>query len=121
MSASKTTAKPGVFTLELPRQALERMSSRFPEGVNVLVVPPQDMLPEFIRPPKAGEKCPVTGLPRTTFLELLEAAGEKIRVAYLRKKGAATGIQLIPRQQLIDYIYSLPTPEQDEGGSDNDE
>ena len=103
-----------VFTLEIPRGALERCSSKFPEGVNVLLVPPQEMQPEFIRLPKAGEKCPVTGLPRTTLIELLEDAGDNVKVRYLRKRGAATGIKLIPRQQLIDYIYSLPTPSEDQ-------
>lgn len=105
-----------VFTLELPRAALERCSAKFPEGVNVLVVPPQEVQPEFIRLPKAGEKCPVTGLPRSTLIDLLEDAGEKIRVSYLRKRGAATGIRLIPRQQLINYIYSLPTPGEEGDG-----
>lgn len=110
-------AKNGVHVIELPKTALELLGSRFPQGVNVLVVPPVDaaFLNEFIRLPKAGEKCPVTGLPRTTLIELLEDAGDRIRVCHLRKRGAATGIKLIPRQQLIDYIYSLPTPEQDEG------
>lgn len=109
-----SASKPGVFTIEIPRGAVERCASRFPEGVNVLLVPPQEMQPEFIRLPKAGEKCPVTGLPRTTLIDLLDEAGDKVRVSYLRRKGAASGIKLIPRQQLIDYIYSLPTPAENE-------
>lgn len=113
-TAPPSTKNNSVFTLELPRAALERCSAKFPEGVNVLVVPPQELQPEFIRLPKAGEKCPVTGLTRTTLVELLEAAGGAIKVRYLRKPGATTGIKLIPRQQLIDYIYGLPTPEDDE-------
>lgn len=117
MSASSLeppSTKPGVFTLELPRAALERCAAKFPEGVNVLVVPPQELQPEFIRLPKPGEKCPVTSLPRTTLIELLEEAGDRIKVRYLRKPGATTGIKLIPRQQLIDYINSLPTPQDEE-------
>ncbi len=113
-AAAPTASKPGVFTLEIPRAALERCAAKFPEGVNVLIVPPQEVQPEFIRLPKAGEKCPVTGLPRTTLIELLESAGERIKVRYLRKLGATTGIKLIPRQQLIDYINTLPTPAEDE-------
>lgn len=116
-ATASAPAKNGVHLIELPKAALELLGSKFPQGVNVLVVPPQEMQPEFIRLPKAGEKCPVTGLPRTTLIELLEDAGDNVKVCYLRKRGAATGIKLIPRQQLIDYIYSLPTPEQ----SDNDE
>lgn len=110
--AAITTEKPGVFTLELPRKALEQMSGKFPEGVVVLVCPPTSLLPEFIRLPKAGELCPVTGLPRTTLIELLQDAGpEKIKVRHLRKRGASTGISLIPRGELIAYIHEQPAPE----------
>lgn len=113
-------SKPGVFTLEIPRAALERCSDKFPEGVNVLLVPPQDMQPEFIRLPKAGELCPVTGLPRTSLIELLQQAGPKqIPVRHLRKPGATTGICLIPRKPLIDYINQQPAPDwQGEEGED---
>lgn len=105
-------ARPGVAVLEIPQAALQRMSGKFPEGVNVLVVPASSMQPEFIRLPKAGEHCPVTGLPRTTLIELLQEAGpKKIPVRYLRKPGATTGIALIPRQPLIDYINQQPAPE----------
>ncbi|WP_395736310.1 hypothetical protein [Prosthecobacter sp.] len=104
--------KPGVTVVELPSAALQRMCDRFPEGVNVLVVPPSVVQPEFIRPPKPGEVCPITGLPRTTFLELLQQAGSKnIPVRYLRKPGASTGIALVPRQPLVDYINKLPAPD----------
>lgn len=106
------TDKPGVFTLELPRETLQRLSDKMPEGVVVLVCPPEHLQPEFIRLPPAGEKCPVTGLPRSTLLELLEQAGSRnIPVRHLRKPGATTGIALIPRQKLIDYINTLPAPE----------
>jgi len=104
--------KPGVALLEIPSAALQRMSGKFPEGVNVLVVPPSALQPEFIRLPKAGEYCPVTGLPRSTLIELLQEAGpKKIPVRHLRKPGATTGIALIPRQQLIDYINQQPAPD----------
>ena len=109
-----------VFTLEIPRSALERCSEKFPEGVNVLVCAPQDLQPEFIRLPKAGEICPVTGLPRTTLIDLLNQAGsKKIPVRYLRKAGATTGIALIPRVRLIEYINAQPAPDwQPEEGED---
>lgn len=110
-----------VFTLELPRGMLDRCSAKFPEGVNVLLVPPQHLQPEFIRLPKAGERCPVTSLPRTTLIELLDEAGDRVKVRYLRKPGATTGIKLIPRQQLIDYIHSLPTPAEDEEEGEGEE
>ncbi|MBK8037722.1 MAG: hypothetical protein IPK22_11390 [Verrucomicrobiaceae bacterium] len=106
--------KSGLHLIQLPRTAMEQLASKFPEGVNVLVVPPQEAacFCEFIRLPKAGEKDPTTGLPRTTLIELLQEAGpERIAVKHLRKRGAATGITLIPRQQLINYINAQPAPE----------
>lgn len=112
-NASK--ARPGVAVLEIPSAALQRMSGKFPEGVNVLVVPPAAIVPEFIRPPKPGEVCPVTGLSRSSLMDLLKEAGpKKIRVRYLRKPGATTGIAMIPRQDLVDYINSLPAPDWDD-------
>jgi hypothetical protein len=112
--ATTSPAKPGVHVIQLPRTAMEQLASKFPEGVNVLVVPPQDAacFCEFIRLPKAGEKDPTTGLPRTTLIELLQEAGpQRIAVKHLRKRNAATGITLIPRQQLIDYINEQPAPD----------
>ena len=107
----KPKAKPGVAVLEIPERALEQMSGRFPEGVTVLVCPPEDLQPEFIRLPKAGEICPVTNLPRTTLIELLQRAGKAVPVRHIRKPGATTGIALIPRRALVEYINNLPQPE----------
>lgn len=121
---SGAKAKPGVLTLELPQRALQMMSDKFPDGVTVLVCPPEQLQPEFIRLPKAGEICPVTGLPRTTLIELLQEAGsKKIPVRYLRKPGATTGIALIPRDKLVAYINTLPKPDwqPEEEHDDNDE
>lgn len=103
--------KPGIAVLELPTNALRQMSGKFPEGVTVLVCPPEQLQPEFIRLPKPGEHCPVTNLPRTTLIELLQRAGDAVPVRHLRQKGATTGIALIPRQKLVDYINSQPQPE----------
>jgi hypothetical protein len=114
---AKAKAKPGVIALELPEHFLKNAASKFPEGVNVLVVAPEDFRPEFIRLPTAGEKCTVTGLPRSTLMDLLKAAGRKVPVRQLRQPGATTGVCLIPRQALVDYINEQPGPPwQGEGG-----
>lgn len=110
---------PGVFTLQLPRQMLERTAKKFPEGVNVLVAAPEDLAPTFIRLPKAGcdesgqpYLCPVTSLPRSTLIDVLKRAGpQKVPCRHLRAPGATNGITLIPRARLIEYIESLPVPE----------
>lgn len=115
--AKSAKRKPGVISLELPERALKQMSTKFPEGVTVLVCPPEHLQPEFIRLPKAGEICPVTGLPRTTLIELLQRAGKAVPVRHIRQPGATTGIALIPRQKLVDYIHGLPVPEWQEDES----
>jgi len=111
MTDTPPQPKPGVIVLELPAQALQVMGQKLPEGINVLCVPPESVQPEFIRLPKAGEVCPVTGLPRSTLVDLLKRAGKAVPVRHLRRPGAVNGIMLIPRQHLINYIHSLPSPE----------
>lgn len=107
-----TKAKPGVTVLELPDRFMQQASAKFPDGVNILVVAPEDIQPEFIRLPKAGEFCPVTGLPRTTLIELLQQAGPSaVPVRWLRKPGATKGIAMIPRHALVNYINTLPAPD----------
>ncbi len=108
---SDPSHKPGVVVLEIPERALQQMSGRFPEGVTVLLCPPQALQPEFIRLPKAGEACPITGLPRSSLRELLVKAGAQVPVRQIRQRGATTGILLIPRQKLVDYINQQPSPE----------
>jgi hypothetical protein len=108
---AQAAAKPGVFVISLPAETLKAMSSKIPDGVNVLVVPPTSIVPEFIRLPKPPEVCGVTGLPRSTLMDLLKEAGDKVQVRSLRKKGAVSGPVVIVRQSLIDYINSLPRPD----------
>lgn len=61
---------------------------------------------EFVRLPKPGSRCPVSGLSRTTLVELV--ADRKIEAKHLRRRGALRGIVLINRQSLVDYINGLP-------------
>ena len=63
--------------------------------------------PEFCRLPRPKTRCPLTGLSRTSLVELVDAG--KIRAVRLRKKGAARGITLLNRQSLLDYLHSLET------------
>ena len=64
---------------------------------------------EFLRLPRPGTRCPVSGLSRS-YLNLLvlpcELNGHKppVRSFVLRRKGAATGVRLIDRQSLTNYI-----------------
>lgn len=61
--------------------------------------------PEFCRLPRPLTRCPLTGLSRTSLVELIDAG--KVRAVRLRKKGAARGITLVNRQSLLDYLHSL--------------
>jgi hypothetical protein len=98
-------------TLEIPVTALRVIGDQVPEGMTILVVPPSTIQPEFIRLPKAPAVCPVTGLPRTTMVELLKEAGSKVKVRRFRKRGSTRGVLLIGRQSLIDYIDGQPAPD----------
>ena len=63
------------------------------------------LAPEFTRYPRPGTRCPLTGLSRTSLVELVDAG--KVRAVRLRKKGAARGVTLINRQSLLEYLHSL--------------
>lgn len=107
----------GVITLQVPRPSVTMISSKFPEGAVFLLCPPEELQPEFIRLPegKPGDKCPVTGLSRSKMMTLLQAAGRKVKVSYLRDRGKTRGIVLIDRKSLVQYIHEQPRPEWCEG------
>jgi hypothetical protein len=63
--------------------------------------------PEFCRLPRPKTRCPITGLSRTSLVELIDAG--KIRAVRLRKKGAARGVTLINRQSLLNFLHGLET------------
>ena len=68
--------------------------------------------PEFIRLPKPGARCPITGLSRTTLTELTapsERNGHRppVRSIVLKGRHAVRGIRLIQYQSLIDHLNAL--------------
>lgn len=60
---------------------------------------------EWIRLPKPGGRDRLTGLSRTTLVELGDR--KAIRVVRLRKPGALRGIVLVHKQSLLDHLASL--------------
>ena len=65
--------------------------------------------PEFIRIPRIGEKCSVTGLCRSKLNQLIlpcEENGHRppVRSVSLRKRGAVRGVRLIPTDELVAYL-----------------
>jgi len=76
--------------------------------------------PEFIRLPLPGQRCPYTGLSRTTLNELTidgPANGHKapVKSHVLKKRGAMRGIRLIDFDSLMDYLRGLPAKTEKEG------
>jgi hypothetical protein len=63
--------------------------------------------PEFCRLPRPKTRCPITGLSRTSLVELIDTG--KVRAVRLRKKGAARGVTLINRKSLLDFLHGLET------------
>ena len=67
---------------------------------------------EFLRLPRPRERCPISGLSRTTLIELLEAG--KIRGLTIRRPGAIRGIRLIVKSSLLSHLYDLAGQQQSE-------
>lgn len=68
-------------------------------------------IPEFLRLPRPGNRCPFTGLTRS-YMNLLvlptEANGHKppVRSYVLRRKGAKTGVRLVSYEALRNFILA---------------
>ena len=65
--------------------------------------------PEFLRLPKSGTRCPVTGLSRSKLNQLIlpsELNGHRppVRSVSLRKRGAVRGVRLIATDALLAYL-----------------
>ena len=61
----------------------------------------------WIRLPLPKERCPYTGLARTTLFQLVERSKGKIKTVFLKKPGAIRGIRLIHLGSLQNYLNSL--------------
>jgi hypothetical protein len=66
---------------------------------------------EFVRLPRPRTRCPLTGLSRTSLVDLLDQG--LVKYICLRRKGARRGIRLIVKDSLLSYLRSLA--EQAEG------
>lgn len=58
--------------------------------------------PEWLRMPKPGHTCPVTGLSRAYLYRL--ATDGKIKTVSLRDRGKLRGVRLISYDSLLAYI-----------------
>lgn len=109
---ASAAAAPGRTTFVLPTEMLRMLGAKMPEGVTVMIAAPEDLAPVFIRLPKPDEKCPVSGLPRSSLVDLIQSSGGQVKCHKLKKRGQVNGGQvLIDRQSLINFIHEQPAPE----------
>lgn len=67
---------------------------------------------QWLRLPRKGERCQITGLSRTSMAELAvpcAANGRRppVRSILLRKKSAQRGIRLVSKESLLAYLNSV--------------
>jgi hypothetical protein len=60
---------------------------------------------EWLRLPLPGDRCPLTGLSRTSIIELGERAA--IKLIRVRKPGALRGIVLVHKGSLLSFLEHL--------------
>ncbi len=69
----------------------------------------------WLRLCRPGERCPVSGLSRSTLAKLVRPCERNdyrppVESRLLKRKGAARGVLLISKQSLLDYINEQPAP-----------
>lgn len=75
----------------------------------------QIVRPEWLRLPKPGQRCPVSGLCRS-YLHTLVRDG-KVQTVSIRERGRKTGIRLISYDSLMAFIAKQAEPAKKEGGA----
>lgn len=71
-----------------------------------------NIIPEFIRVPRKGERCPFTGLSRSSLYQLISPCSANgfrapVKSTVLRKKGNIRGIRLILYSSLSAHLQGL--------------
>lgn len=69
----------------------------------------------WLRLPRPGTRCPVTGLSRTTLAELTRPCDRNgyrppVEARVLKRRGATRGLLLVNRASLLSYLGALPSP-----------
>lgn len=68
--------------------------------------------PDYIRLPKPGARCAISGLSRTTLIELSVPSRcndfrPPVESKHIKRAGAQRGIRLISRESLLAYLKQL--------------
>lgn len=64
-------------------------------------------VPEFIRLPKPGRRCPWTGLTRSSMNQLVLGPEAPVKSVVVARKGASRGVRLVVFASLISYLNGL--------------
>ena len=69
----------------------------------------------WLRLPRAGFRCPVSGLSRSSLAELVRPCERNdyrppVESRLLKRKGASRGVLLISKHSLLAYIEEQPAP-----------
>jgi len=62
--------------------------------------------PEFLRLPRPGKRCSVSGLSRSALNALILGPNPPIRSICIRRRGAVRGIRLIVTDSLRKFLYA---------------
>ena len=78
---------------------------------------------QWIRLPRPGNRCPLTGLSRSTLAELVRPCERNdwqppVESRLLKRKHAARGVLLINRASLLAFIEGQPAPARAEATED---
>lgn len=70
----------------------------------------------WLRLPRPGARCPVSGLSRTTLAELVRPCPRNgyrppVEARLLKRRDARRGVLLISRASLLGFLAELPPPE----------
>ncbi len=70
----------------------------------------------WLRLPRPGARCPITGLSRSSLAELVRPCPRNdfsppVEARLLKRRTARRGVLLINRASLLTHIAELPTPE----------
>ena len=66
----------------------------------------QHQRPGFLRLPRAGRRCPVTGLSRAALNALILGHNLPVKSSCLRQKGSLRGIRLVSTASLLAHLYA---------------
>lgn len=70
-------------------------------------------LPEWIRLPKSGTKCPYAGLSRSTLNALILGNNPPVKSRSVKKRHAVRGVRLINLRSLLEFIEAQVNPPAD--------